>query len=59
MIDNIENNVRNAVEYVGKANEEVKKAVRYQKSARRVRKHKHTHTHTPVPLHFTVFSANL
>lgn len=35
MIDNIENNVRNAVEYVGKANEEVKKAVRYQKSARR------------------------
>ncbi|XP_060787259.1 syntaxin-1A isoform X2 [Neoarius graeffei] len=35
MIDNIENNIRNAVEYVGKANEEVKKAVRYQKSARR------------------------
>ncbi|KAI4891675.1 hypothetical protein NFI96_017566 [Prochilodus magdalenae] len=35
MIDNIEKNVSNAVEYVGKANEECKKAVRYQKSARR------------------------
>ncbi|XP_046727996.1 syntaxin-1A isoform X2 [Silurus meridionalis] len=35
MIDNIEKNVRNAVDYVGKANEEVKKAVRYQNSARR------------------------
>lgn len=48
MIDNIESNVRNAVEYVGKANEEVKKAVRYQKSARRVRKHKHAY---PPSLH--------
>lgn len=55
MIDNIENNVRNAVEYVGKANEEVKKAVRYQKSARRVRKHKHTHTHTRSPSLHSVF----
>lgn len=36
MIDNIENNVKNAGEYVVKANQEVKKAVRYQKSARRV-----------------------
>uniref|UniRef100_A0A4W4DMR0 t-SNARE coiled-coil homology domain-containing protein n=1 Tax=Electrophorus electricus TaxID=8005 RepID=A0A4W4DMR0_ELEEL len=35
MIDNIEKNVRNAVDYVGKANEQCKKAVRYQKRARR------------------------
>ncbi|XP_072538584.1 syntaxin-2 [Salminus brasiliensis] len=35
MIDNIEKNVSNAVDYVSKANEECKKAVRYQKRARR------------------------
>ncbi|XP_036434182.1 syntaxin-2 isoform X2 [Colossoma macropomum] len=37
MVDNIEKNVSNAVEYVAKANEECKKAVRYQKRARRKR----------------------
>ncbi|XP_048100223.1 syntaxin-2 isoform X1 [Alosa pseudoharengus] len=35
MINNIENNVTNAVEYVASAKEECKKAVRYQKKARR------------------------
>ncbi|XP_030631782.1 syntaxin-2 [Chanos chanos] len=35
MINNIEKNVTNAVEYVGHAKEETKKAVRYQKKARR------------------------
>ncbi|KAL7827272.1 hypothetical protein SRHO_G00329900 [Serrasalmus rhombeus] len=35
MIDNIEKNVSNAVEYVAKANEECKKAVTYQKRAHR------------------------
>ncbi|KAG9354831.1 hypothetical protein JZ751_001544 [Albula glossodonta] len=37
MINNIEKNVTNAVEYIGHAKEETKKAVRYQKKARRVR----------------------
>ncbi|XP_037391885.1 syntaxin-2 isoform X2 [Pygocentrus nattereri] len=37
MIDNIEKNVSNAVEYVAKANEECKKAVSYQKRAHRKR----------------------
>ncbi|XP_064210089.1 syntaxin-2 isoform X2 [Anguilla rostrata] len=35
MINNIEKNVTNAVEYIGHAKEETKKAVRYQKKARR------------------------
>ncbi|RXN19546.1 piwi 1 [Labeo rohita] len=35
MIDNIEKNVNNAVEYVGQAKVETKKAVRYQTQARR------------------------
>ncbi|XP_055024856.2 syntaxin-2 isoform X2 [Misgurnus anguillicaudatus] len=35
MIDNIEKNVNNAVEYVGQAKVETKKAVRYQTRARR------------------------
>ncbi|XP_056319315.1 syntaxin-2 isoform X1 [Danio aesculapii] len=35
MIDNIEKNVHNAVEYVGQAKVETKKAVRYQTRARR------------------------
>ncbi|KAL7884080.1 hypothetical protein AOLI_G00068500 [Acnodon oligacanthus] len=35
MIDNIEKNVSNAVEYVAKANEECKKAVSYRKRAHR------------------------
>ncbi len=38
MIDNIEKNVNNAVEYVGQAKVETKKAVRYQTQTRRVRK---------------------
>lgn len=37
MINNIEKNVNNAVEYVGHAKVETKKAVRYQTQARRVR----------------------
>lgn len=37
MIDNIEKNVNNAVEYVCHAKVETKKAVRYQTRARRVR----------------------
>ncbi|KAJ8401098.1 hypothetical protein AAFF_G00390550 [Aldrovandia affinis] len=35
MINNIEKNVSSAVEYIGHAKEETKKAVRYQKKARR------------------------
>ncbi|XP_071259518.1 syntaxin-2-like isoform X2 [Salvelinus alpinus] len=35
MINNIENNVSNAAEYIGRAKEETKKAVRYQKKSRR------------------------
>ncbi|XP_051950385.1 syntaxin-2-like isoform X2 [Xyrauchen texanus] len=35
MIDNIEKNVNNAVEYIGSAKEQTKKAVRYQTRARR------------------------
>lgn len=38
MIDNIEKNVTNAVDYVGQAKVETKKAVRYQTQARRVRR---------------------
>lgn len=37
MINNIETNVSNAVEYVHAGKIETKKAVRYQKQARRVR----------------------
>lgn len=37
MVNNIEKNVSCAVEYVGMANVETKKAVVYQKKARRVR----------------------
>lgn len=36
MVNNIENNVSNAVEYIVSAKEETKKAVRYQKKSRRV-----------------------
>ena len=36
MVNNIENNVSNAAEYIGRAKEETKKAVRYQKKSRRV-----------------------
>uniref|UniRef100_A0A8C8LZC8 t-SNARE coiled-coil homology domain-containing protein n=1 Tax=Oncorhynchus tshawytscha TaxID=74940 RepID=A0A8C8LZC8_ONCTS len=35
MVNNIENNVSNAAEYIGRAKEETKKAVRYQKKSRR------------------------
>ncbi|KAJ8263236.1 hypothetical protein COCON_G00156930 [Conger conger] len=35
MVNNIEKNVTNSVEYIGHAKEETKKAVRYQKKARR------------------------
>ncbi|XP_037536508.1 syntaxin-2 [Nematolebias whitei] len=35
MVNNIEKNVSNAVEYIGRAKEETKKAVRYQKKSRR------------------------
>lgn len=44
MINNIEKNVTNAVEYIGHAKEETKKAVRYQKKARRVRISAHSRT---------------
>jgi hypothetical protein len=37
MINNIEKNVSSAAEYIGVAKVETKKAVRYQKAARRVR----------------------
>lgn len=37
MINNIEKNVTNAVEYVASAKEECKKAVRYQKKSRRIK----------------------
>lgn len=37
MVNNIETNVSNAVEYVHAGKIETKKAVRYQKQARRVR----------------------
>lgn len=37
MVNNIENNVSNAAEYICSAKEETKKAVRYQKKSRRVR----------------------
>lgn len=36
MVNNIENNVSNAAEYICRAKEETKKAVRYQKKSRRV-----------------------
>lgn len=36
MVNNIENNVSNAAEYIYRAKEETKKAVRYQKKSRRV-----------------------
>ena len=36
MVDNIEKNVSNAAEYILRAKEETKKAVRYQKKSRRV-----------------------
>lgn len=36
MVNNIEVNVSNAAEYISKAKEETKKAVRYQKKSRRV-----------------------
>uniref|UniRef100_A0A6Q2ZN01 t-SNARE coiled-coil homology domain-containing protein n=1 Tax=Esox lucius TaxID=8010 RepID=A0A6Q2ZN01_ESOLU len=36
MVNNIEKNVSNAVEYIGRAKEETKKAVRYQRKSRRV-----------------------
>lgn len=36
MVDNIEKNVSNAVEYICSAKEETKKAVRWQKKSRRV-----------------------
>ncbi|XP_010893357.1 syntaxin-2 isoform X1 [Esox lucius] len=35
MVNNIEKNVSNAVEYIGRAKEETKKAVRYQRKSRR------------------------
>ncbi|XP_056130584.1 syntaxin-2 isoform X2 [Lampris incognitus] len=35
MVNNIENNVSNAAEYIGHAKEETKKAVRYQRKSRR------------------------
>ncbi|XP_017290797.3 syntaxin-2 isoform X2 [Kryptolebias marmoratus] len=35
MVNNIENNVSNAAEYIGRAKEETKKALRYQKKSRR------------------------
>ncbi|XP_041719361.1 syntaxin-2 isoform X2 [Coregonus clupeaformis] len=35
MVNNIEKNVSNAAEYIGRAKEETKKAVRYQKKSRR------------------------
>jgi len=44
MIDNIEKNVNNAVEYVDHAKVETKKAVRYQTQARRVRIKNHRET---------------
>lgn len=37
MVNNIEVNVSNAAEYISRAKEETKKAVRYQKKSRRVR----------------------
>lgn len=36
MVNNIENNVSNATEYISSAKEETKKAVRWQKKSRRV-----------------------
>lgn len=36
MVNNIEKNVSNAVEYICRAKEETKKAVRYKKKSRRV-----------------------
>lgn len=36
MVNNIEKNVLNAEEYIYRAKEETKKAVRYQKKSRRV-----------------------
>lgn len=36
MVNNIEMNVSNAAEYISRAKEETKKAVRYQKKSRRV-----------------------
>lgn len=36
MVNNIEVNVSNAAEYISRAKEETKKAVRYQKKSRRV-----------------------
>lgn len=36
MVNNIENNVSNAAEYISSAKEETKKAVRWQKKSRRV-----------------------
>lgn len=36
MVNNIEKNVSNAAEYICRAKEETKKAVRYQKKSRRV-----------------------
>ncbi|KAM9822765.1 syntaxin-2 isoform X3 [Syngnathus typhle] len=41
MVNNIENNVSNAAEYICRAKEETKKAVRYQKKSRRIRAVEH------------------